>query len=149
VQGFAQNFAANYSVQLRAALMSPNLAETLRNFFGDPAGGGVALLESVAQRLNYSQNLGEWKITLQKYFQGNFRYSLKAISEYFGSKNHMVPTSRPKFNFSPPQYSNISSSSGTLLYLYPPSPFCIYFTFIFHFLIFPPFFIFPHFHISP
>ena len=73
-QGFAQNFSSNYSVQLRAFLMSPELQKNLANFFVDPDGGGGALLEAAAIRLNISSlNLTEWQLRLQNYFGGNFR----------------------------------------------------------------------------
>jgi hypothetical protein len=80
LQGFAQNLTKNYSVQLRTFLLDPELQRNMRNFFSNLQDGSssssasAALLEAAAERLNYSQNqTAEWKLTLQNYFQGNFR----------------------------------------------------------------------------
>ncbi len=76
LQGFAQNFSTNYSVQLRAFLLSPALQQNLRIFFADPDGGGGTLMEAAGIRLNLSATTVEkWRIRLQNYFQGNFRYT--------------------------------------------------------------------------
>jgi hypothetical protein len=76
LQGFAQNFSSNYSVQLRTFLLSPALQRNLRIFFADPNGGGGTLMEAAGIRLNISAlTVEEWRVRLQNYFQGNFRYS--------------------------------------------------------------------------
>jgi len=48
----------------------------LRIFFADPDAGAGALMEAAGIRLNISAlTVEEWRIRLQNYFQGNFRYS--------------------------------------------------------------------------
>ena len=77
LQGFAQHMSKNYSVQLRTFLLAPELQQNLRNFFATLNQSGsdsAALLDAAAERLNFSQNqTAAWKLTLQNYFQGNFR----------------------------------------------------------------------------
>jgi hypothetical protein len=84
LQGFAQNFSSNYSVQLRAFLLSPELQRNLRIFFADPDGGaGTLLMEAAGIRLNISAlTVEEWRIRLQNYFQGNFRYSAPRLLKF-------------------------------------------------------------------
>ncbi len=84
LQGFAQNFSSNYSVQLRTFLLSPALQRNLRIFFADPDyGAGALLMEAAGIRLNISTlTVEEWRIRLQNYFQGNFRYSAPRLLKF-------------------------------------------------------------------